>query len=206
MNPEQRKTAHVLFDEFHSESWSISLERAREMQPERTANSSYHRAAAALLARDFTVARNIAQPLDPAALAGTDVLVLLHPGDARWERTTSHGSPALQASEIAAIQAFVRAGGGLLVVTECEHDKYGDNLNDLLAPARLRIENGTAFDNSAYVHENRRVAARGTSRGFAARARRRKRLLLSGRLVHRRRRRHDRLANFGAGLPAAGRA
>jgi len=154
MNPEQRKIARVLFDEFHSESWTVSAERAREMQPERPANSSYHRAASALTARDFTVARNVAQPLDPGALSDADVLVLPHPGDSRWERTTSRGSPALSDAEIEAIQTFVRAGGGLLVITECEHDKYGDNLNDLLAPTGVHIENGTAFDNSAHVHEN----------------------------------------------------
>ena len=154
MHPEQRKIARVLFDEFHSESWSISEERAREMEPDRAANSSYHLAASALRARDFLVSRNIAQPLLPAALAAAEVLVLPHPCDARWERTTSRGSPALSAEEIEAIQSFVRAGGGLLVITEYEHDKYGDNLNELLAPAGLRIENGTAFDHSACVHEN----------------------------------------------------
>jgi len=154
MHPEQRKIARVLFDEFHSESWTISSERAREMQPERPANSSYHRAAGALAARDFVVSRNVAQPLDAAALGEAEVLVLPHPCDSRWERTTSRGLPALSAPEIEAIQAFIRAGGGLLIITEYEHDKYGDNLNEILAPAGLRIENGTAFDNSACVHEN----------------------------------------------------
>src|SRR5579871_788450 len=117
MHPEQRKIARVLFDEFHSESWSISEERAREMEPDRAGNSSYHFAASALAARDFTLTRNIAQPLFPEVLDEADVLVLPHPCDARWERTTSHGSPALSAPEIAAIQAFVRAGGGLLIIT-----------------------------------------------------------------------------------------
>jgi hypothetical protein len=154
MNPAQRKIARVLFDEFHSESWTISPERAREMQPERPANSSYHHAASALAARDFSLARNVAQPLDAAALQETGVLVLPHPCDSRWERTTSHGNPALAPSEIEAIQTFVRAGGGLLVITDHEHDKYGDNINTLLAPTGLRIENGTAFDSSASVHEN----------------------------------------------------
>jgi hypothetical protein len=154
MNPEQRKIAHVLFDEFHSESWTIAPERAREMQPERPANSSYQKAAGLLAARDFVVARNVARALDGEALGGSDVLVLPHPCDSRWERTTSRGDPALTAAEIAAIQAFVRAGGGLLVITEHEHDKYGDNLNELLAGTGLRIENGTAFDRTACIHEN----------------------------------------------------
>ena len=154
MNPAPHKYARVLFDEFHSESWSSSAERAREMQPENPANSSYQRAAEALAVRDFTVSRNIAQPLESAALAEADVLVLAHPCDPRWERTTSHGSPALSPREIADVQAFVRAGGGLLVITEYEHDKYGDNLNELLAPSGLRLENGTAFDRGACLHDN----------------------------------------------------
>src|SRR5581483_11758160 len=76
------------------------------------------------------------------------------PCDARWERTTSTNSPALSFAEIEAVQSFVRAGGGLLVISEYEHDKYGDNLNDLLAPTGLRIENGTAFDRSACIHND----------------------------------------------------
>src|SRR5262245_49136471 len=118
MNPVQRKIARILFDEFHSESWSISAERAREMEPGRAANSSYAMAAAALTARDFTVARNIAQPLDAEVLAEVDVLVLPHPCDSRWERTTSTGSPAFTSGEIEAVQAFVREGGALLVISE----------------------------------------------------------------------------------------
>ena len=154
MNPAQRKTARILVDEFHSESWSISAERAREMEPDRPANSSYDIAATALSERDFLVARNVAHPLDQAVLADADVLVLPHPCDARWERTTSGGSPALAPAEIEAVQAFLRGGGGLLVISEYEHAKYGDNLNELLAPTGLRIENGTAFDRSACVHSN----------------------------------------------------
>ncbi len=154
MNPEPRKYVRILFDEFHSESWSISAERAREMQPGNPANSSYQRAAEMLAVRDFSVSRNVARPLESAVLAEADVLVLAHPCDPRWERTVAQGSPALSAREIADVLAFVRAGGGLLVITEYEHDKYGDNLNELLAPCGLRVENGTAFDRSACVHDN----------------------------------------------------
>ena len=154
MQPEPRKIVRVLFDEFHSESWTVSAERAREMQPENPANSSYQRAADLLSVRDFTVARNFTQPLESAVLAAADVLALLHPCDPHWERTTSAGSPALSAQEKESILAFVRGGGGLLVVTEYEHDKYGDNLNDLLEPAGLRIENGTVIDRTACIHEN----------------------------------------------------
>ena len=154
MLPSPRKPVRVLFDESHSESWSISAERAREMEPERPANSSYAQAAAALAACDFIVSRNIGEPLSAERLEDIDVLVLPHPCDPRWERTTAQGSPALTEAEIAAVQAFVQSGGGLLVITEYEHAKYGDNLNELLAPTGLKIENGTAFDRSACLHDN----------------------------------------------------
>lgn len=154
MNLSQRKLARVLFDEFHSESWSISPAKVRQMQPEDPANASYERAAAELAARDFTVARNTDSPLSSALLEEADLLVLAHPCDPRWERTTSSHSPALSSEEIEAVLAWVRAGGGLLVITEYEHAKYGDNLNELLAPAGLRVANGRIFDRGSCAHEN----------------------------------------------------
>jgi hypothetical protein len=154
MIPTPQKLVRMVFDEFHSESWSVSAERAREMQPEDPANASYQLAADALAARDFRIERNVGSPIDRAMLAGVGVLALLHPCDPRWERTTSTESPALAREELEAVWDFVRGGGGLLVVTEYEHAKYGDNLNELLAPARIRIENGKVFDRTANAHEN----------------------------------------------------
>ncbi len=154
MNPTPRKFIRFLADEFHSESWSLSARRAEEFAPDDPQSSSYSLAAAALAARDFTVRRNRDAPLTADLLAGADVLALLHPCDPRWERTTSSASPALAPDETEAVLAWVRAGGGLLVVTEYEHDKYGDNLNDLLAPAGLRIENTRVFDRTACVPGN----------------------------------------------------
>ena len=144
----------VVFDEFHSESWSVCAARAREMQPEDPANASYARAAEALNRREFAVSRNPDAPLDATLLKDADVLVLLHPCDPKWEHTTRNASPVLSGEEIAAILGFVEAGGGLLVVSEYEHDKYGDNLNELLAPVGLRIANGKVFDRAHCAHEN----------------------------------------------------
>jgi hypothetical protein len=150
----QRKSVRVLFDEYHSESWSISEARAREMQPQYPLNSSYQIAADTLASSDFTVHRNLDKPLQRDVLTAADVLVLLHPCDPKWERTTSTNSPRLSEQELAGIHEFVRAGGGLLVVTEYEHDKYGDNLNDLLAPSGLHIENTAVLDIVACVNNN----------------------------------------------------
>jgi len=154
MNLSPHQTVRVLFDEWHSESWSCSRERAREFQPENPAGASYQQAADWLAARDFSVERNTAGPLTANRLAGVGVLVLPHPCDPRWERTTSMHSPGLSPGELEAVQDWVREGGALLVITEYEHDKYGDNLNELLAPAGIRIENGKVFDRSACRHDN----------------------------------------------------
>ena len=153
-NLTQRKLARVLFDEFHSESWSVSAARAAAIQPEDPANASYQNAADELARRDFVIHRNIDAPLSATTLAGADVLVFVHPCDPRWERTTSSQPPALSAEETRVVLEWVRAGGGLLIITEYEHDKYGDNLNELLAAAGLRIENGKVFDRTACAHEN----------------------------------------------------
>jgi hypothetical protein len=154
MAPLPPKWICFLADEYHSESWSVSAERAREIAPEHPANSSYEKAAKLLSERDFIVRRNIDTPLTREVLARADVLMLVHPCDPRWERTTSTHPPQLSAQEMADLLDWVRHGGGLLLLTEYEHDKYGDNLNDLLAAAGLRIENGKVIDHSACVPGN----------------------------------------------------
>ena len=122
--------ARVLFDEAHSEAWTIRPDVAREMQPAHPADSSYAAAAAALSQRDFAVAANVAGPLDAQTLSGCDVLVIAHPSDPAWERTIGAGSPRLSTSELEAVEAFVERGGGLIVLGETEQDKYGNNVND----------------------------------------------------------------------------
>jgi hypothetical protein len=138
--------ARVVFDESHSEAWTIRPELARTMQPAHPGDSSYARAAAALAARDFAVSPNVDQPLTAETLSDCEVLVIAHPSDPRWERTTGTGSPQLSGEELAAIEAFVAAGGGLVVLGETEQEKYGNNLNELLARFRLRLENDTVQD------------------------------------------------------------
>src|SRR5436305_7672636 len=124
---------HVLFDEAHSEAWSIRPELARRMQPAHPGDASYAAAAAALAERDFVVTPNPEGPLTPGALRGVDLLVIAHPSDPAWERTTGSGSPRLRPDELAAIEDFVVEGGGLIVLGETEQEKYGNNLNELLA-------------------------------------------------------------------------
>ena len=85
-----------------------------------------------------------------ACLTGADLLVIAHPSDPRWERTTGIGSPQLAAAEMDAIEAFVRGGGGLVVLGETEQDKYGNNLNELLARFGSASRSDTVQDYEHY--------------------------------------------------------
>ena len=140
------RRARVLFDEAHSEAWTIRPELARSMQPSHPLDSSYALAAAALAAGDFAVIANVGDRLTDERLRDVDVLVIAHPSDPAWERTTGAGSPRFAAPERRAIERFVRSGGGLIVLGETENEKYGNNLNELLAPYGLRLENDTVQD------------------------------------------------------------
>ncbi len=149
--PARPKIASVLFDEAHSEAWTIRPDVAERMQPQHPADSSLAAAAAALTANDFEVAAHSDGALTPDALAGADVLVIPHPSEEQWEHTTGTGSPVLSPEEITVIQDFVNRGGGLIVLGETEEDKYGANLNELLGAFGITIENATVQD---YEHHH----------------------------------------------------
>jgi Family of unknown function (DUF6421)/Domain of unknown function (DUF4350) len=138
--------ARVLFDEAHNEAWTIRTEHAQTMQPAHPGDASYALAAGALAARDFIVDCNTERQLSPKALRDYDVLVIAHPSDPAWERTTGTGAPRLSDSELDAIESFVAAGGGLIVLGETEQEKYGNNLNELLSRFGYRLENDTVQD------------------------------------------------------------
>jgi hypothetical protein len=144
--------ARVVFDESHSEAWTIRPEMARAMQPAHPGDSSYARAAAVLAERDFVVMPNVGQPLTEETLRHAEVLVIAHPSDPAWERTTGIGSPRLSMHEIDAVEAFVAQGGGLIVLGETEQEKYGNNLNELLARFGLHLENDTVQDYEHYLN------------------------------------------------------
>ena len=148
--PTRPAVARVLFDEAHGEAWTIRADVARALQPAHPQDSSYVLAAQALRERSLDVRAHVAGPLDAAALAVADVLVLAHPSDPRWERTDG-ASPLLSAVELDAIAAFVDAGGGLIVLGEEEQDKYANNLNALLGRFGIRIASDAISD---YEHND----------------------------------------------------
>jgi hypothetical protein len=141
-----RRVVRVLFDESHSQAWTIRPEVARQVQPSHPGDSSYARAAELLRSRDVAVEPHTAGPLTPEALAAADVLVLAHPSEPRWERTVPGGPPRLAPDELDAVEAFVAGGGGLLVLGEEEQDKYGNNLDALLERFGLGLDSTVVSD------------------------------------------------------------
>ncbi len=137
---------NVLFDETHSEAWTIRPSLAREMQPAHPGDASYEQAAELLRSRDFTVDAHSEGTLDADALSECDLLVLAHPSAPEWEQTTGIGSPRLTDHELDAIETFVRNGGGLIVLGETEQAKYGNNLAELVERFGVRLRNDNVQD------------------------------------------------------------
>ena len=140
------KLATILFDEAHSEAWTIRPDVAAQIQPAHPGDSSLRRAADLLAGREFEVRAHPSGSLTSAALEGVAALVIAHPSDPKWEATVGDGSPRFDPEELDAIEQFVAAGGGLIVLGETEQDKYGNNLNELLARFGIEIENATVQD------------------------------------------------------------
>ncbi|MDO5710668.1 MAG: DUF6421 family protein [Micrococcales bacterium] len=146
----------VIVDESHSNAWSLDEEVAARINPAQPADASYALAAAALRHRGFEVLAHAQGSLSDAGLGAGDVLVLAHPAAVGSERASGSGLPLLAADEIDAVEAFVRAGGGLVVLAECDQDKYGNNLNDLLARFGLHVRSVTCHDGT---NRHNRVSA-----------------------------------------------
>jgi hypothetical protein len=147
--PQLAPIATVLVDEAHAQAWTIRRDVARDMQPSHPGDSSYADAADALRRRGFSVDAHVAGPLTDRALQGADVLVLPHASDPRWERVIPSDpprEPGLTDDELDAVERFVAAGGGLIVLGECEQEKYGNRFNDLLARFGFHLANETVSD------------------------------------------------------------
>jgi len=142
----------VLFDESHSQAWTTRPEMAARINPVKPADSSYADAAAALRRRGHRVCAHTQGSITPRTLDGADVLVLAHPSESTWERVVPGGIPKLDATELDAIEAFVRGGGGLVVLGECDQDKYGNNLNELLSRFGVHIRTTTVLDPTCRAH------------------------------------------------------
>ncbi|WP_307781354.1 DUF6421 family protein [Agilicoccus flavus] len=138
----------VVMDESHSEAWSLDPAVAARINPAQPADASYALAAEALRHRGFEVVAHTQGPIDQAVAPG-DVLVIAHPAQLGSERSSGAGSPVFAAGEIDALEAFVHAGGGLVVLAECDQDKYGTNLDELLRRFGVHVRSLTCHDGTS---------------------------------------------------------
>ena len=143
----------VLFDEAHNQAWTTRPDVAEQVNPTKPTDASYAQAAATLRARGYDVRVHTDGPLDSSVVGDVDVLVVAHPSEPLWERVVPGTGPKLEAGEIETIEAFVRGGGGLVVLGECDQDKYGNNLNELLGRFGIQIRTTTVLDPVHRAHE-----------------------------------------------------
>jgi len=141
-----RPLARVLIDESHRQAWTTRPEVAAAMNPVNPADASYAWAATSALRSGLAVTVHPSGPIDDEVLAGVDALVLPHAADDAWEHTTGSGSPRLTDGELDAIERFVLAGGGLVILGETEQPKYGNNFTELAARFGVVIDNTTVQD------------------------------------------------------------
>ena len=144
--PQPTGHSRILFDEAHSEAWTLDPATAAAMNPVNPADACYSKAAAHLRARGFAVDAHRGGEFTADLLADYDALVIAHPSDPRWDRTTGLGSPVLTAAELDAVEAFVRGGGGLIALAGSEQEHYGSNLTELVARFGVGIDNAIVQD------------------------------------------------------------
>lgn len=148
-----RSLARVLVDESHRQAWSTRPEVAAAINPGNPADDGYVKAAQTLTDRGLDVDVHTEGEIDADALSGMDVLVLPHCSTDDWEATIGVGSPVYSPSEIDAIDAFVRGGGGLVILAETEQSKYGNSLAEIAARFGVVIENATIQDSVARFND-----------------------------------------------------
>ena len=135
----------VAYDETHQQAWTIRPDQARLMNDQNPDDASLVGSADRLTRAGLRV-RAITGGSLIDELENVDVLVVAHPSDPRWEKTVGTGLSTFSGDEIDAIVAHVEHGGGLVVLAEHEQDKYGNNVNELLARFGLGVSNVTVTD------------------------------------------------------------
>lgn len=111
-----------------------------------TTDGRYY-AFAQLLRRDGYVVRGLRAPFTPASLAGARVLVIANALHARNEADWSLPTPsAFTSDEIAAVEAWVRDGGSLLLIAD--HMPFPGAAEGLAAAFGVSMGNGFAYDST----------------------------------------------------------
>jgi len=126
----------VVFDEAHSESWTIDTREALRISPT-TPDNYYMGHLAALLKTllDCDVQRNT-DKLTASVLADTELLIVCHPCQDSVEPSLG-GEANFGRDEIVALVEWVANGAGILVLGEYNVGNWGSNINDLLVQFQL---------------------------------------------------------------------
>lgn len=134
--------AVLCFDEAHAETWTIDRELAASLTP---VNPEYnyfgHLAELTGEVLGTTAVRQV-RTWDREFLRDVDVLVIAVPASPTVENGCG-GRPVFSADEIEQIRDFVIGGGGLLVIGEYDIDRWGSNLNEVLAFSGIAFNNDT---------------------------------------------------------------
>ncbi|WP_019202445.1 DUF6421 family protein [Tsukamurella sp. 1534] len=130
----------VQVEQARSCAWATTVERAREMVPVNPADASLADAVAALRRRGMTVTDAVHAEITEDALRAADVYVIPHLARRGVERVTGDLPPVYTDAELDAVEAYVRGGGGLVVLAECDTATSGNNLGELLARFGVAVE------------------------------------------------------------------
>lgn len=130
----------IQIEQARSSAWATTLDRAAEMVPPNPADASLAQAVDALRRRGMTVTDARAPHVGPDELAAADVYVIPHLARPGVERVTGELPPVYEADELDAIERYVRDGGGLVVLAECDTATSGNNLDELLGRFGVHVE------------------------------------------------------------------
>ncbi len=151
----------ILYDETHNQTWTADPLLALKMS--RRSNESpryYSYAHVSDLVRTVlggSYDRLTKGPITAERLQGVDVLFLNHCCSSRHSHVGVGGEALFTPGEIAAIVGAVEKGMGLLVLGEFENERWGWNVNELLAPLGLRFNNDLAEVPGHAVHAGRQL-------------------------------------------------
>ncbi|ADG77553.1 hypothetical protein TPAU25S_01277 [Tsukamurella paurometabola] len=130
----------VQVEQARSSAWATTIERAREMVPVNPEDASLALAVDALRRRGMTVTDATSPQVTVDTLRSADVYVIPHLARAGVERVTGDLPPVYSDAELDAIEQYVRGGGGLVVLAECDTATSGSNLGELLARFGVTVE------------------------------------------------------------------
>jgi L-asparagine oxygenase len=138
--------ARILFDECHSESWTISQRLSVSLSPFNP-EYCYYGHLKDLLEKTLDCVVSRSDVLWQGYLAQlADVLVIAHPVRRGLGLEPSvQGEPYFSIAELDEITAFVSNGGGLFLLSEWEADRWGSNINDLAARFDFTFGNDTVI-------------------------------------------------------------